>query len=146
MQGAVELQGNIDCKLDREFLESSSLWEEQRFSVIQVARFNHKMQPQTSGFCFSSLFILYKFLVNSVKFILFKIPRMVFIFLCCCCLVTKLCATLCNPKNCSLPVCSAHGISQTRILEWVDISYSRTEPMSSAWQADSLPLSHQGRI
>ena len=32
-------------------------------------------------------------------------------------LVTKLCPTLCNPMDCSLPGSSVHGISQVRILE-----------------------------
>ena len=42
---------------------------------------------------------------------------------------------------------SVHEILQARILEWVTISLSRDlphpgiEPMSSAWQVDSLPLS-----
>ena len=47
--------------------------------------------------------------------------------LCCCyyCLVTKLCPTLCDPMDCSPPGPSVHGISQTRILEWVAISFSR---------------------
>ena len=43
----------------------------------------------------------------------------------CCCLVTKLCPTLCNPMDCSLPGSSVPEISQARILEWVAISYSR---------------------
>ena len=39
--------------------------------------------------------------------------------------VTKLCQTLCNPMDCSLPGSSVHGIFQARILEWVAISSSR---------------------
>ena len=44
---------------------------------------------------------------------------------------------------------SAHGISQTRILEWVAISFSRGSSQGLNlhllhWQADSLLLSHQG--
>ena len=31
----------------------------------------------------------------------------------------------CNPINCSLPGSSVHGITQARILEWADISFSR---------------------
>ena len=43
-----------------------------------------------------------------------------------CCLVSKLCLILLRPHGlCSLPGFSVHGISQTRILEWVVISYSR---------------------
>ena len=33
--------------------------------------------------------------------------------------------TLCNPKDCSPPGSSVHGIPRTRILEWVAISFSR---------------------
>ena len=69
---------------------------------------------------------------------------------CCCCSVTKLCLTFCDPMNYSLPGSSVHRISQARILEWVAMPSSSgssdpgIEPMSSAWQADSLPLSHLG--
>ena len=35
------------------------------------------------------------------------------------------CLTLCDPVDCSLPGCSAHGIFQAGILQWVAISYSR---------------------
>ena len=38
-----------------------------------------------------------------------------------CCLVTKSCSTLCDPMDCSPPGSSVHGISQTRMLERVDI-------------------------
>ena len=61
-------------------------------------------------------------------------------------LVTKLCLTLCNPMNYSLPVSSVNGILifQARILEWVaipspeNISDPQIEPQSPALQADSL--------
>ena len=49
----------------------------------------------------------------------------------------------------SPPVSSVHGISQTRILEWIAVSFSRESSwprdgnVSPALQADSLPLSHQ---
>ena len=33
----------------------------------------------------------------------------------------------CNPVDCSLPSFSVHGISQARILEWVAISFSRSQ-------------------
>ena len=52
--------------------------------------------------------------------------------------------------DCSLPGSSAHGILQARMLERVAISFSRDlpepgmEPISPAWQAGSLPLSHLG--
>ena len=40
-------------------------------------------------------------------------------------LVAQSCLTLCNPMDCSLLGSSVRGIFQARILEWVDISYSR---------------------
>ena len=60
--------------------------------------------------------------------------------------------------GCSPPSCSAHGISQSRILEWVAISFFRGSSWRFSgsfltqglnlhllhWQANSLPLSHQG--
>ena len=55
-----------------------------------------------------------------------------------------------DPMDCSLPGSSVRGISQAKIPEWVAISFSRgssdpgIEPTSPAWQADSLPLNHQG--
>ena len=42
----------------------------------------------------------------------------------CCCLVAKLCLTLCDPMDCSLPGSSVRGVSQARILDWVAISFS----------------------
>ena len=43
----------------------------------------------------------------------------------CCCLVTQSCLTLRDPMDCSPPGSSVHGISQTRMLEWVVISFFR---------------------
>ena len=40
-------------------------------------------------------------------------------------LVTQSCPTLCDPKDCSLPGSSVHGILQARILEWGAICFSR---------------------
>ena len=37
--------------------------------------------------------------------------------LCCCCLVAKLCRTVCDTMDCSPPGSSVHGILQARILE-----------------------------
>ena len=65
--------------------------------------------------------------------------------------VTKSCLTLGDPMDCSLPGSSVHGIFQARILEWIAIPFSRDlpnpgiEPTSLALQAESLPLSQQGK-
>ena len=42
-----------------------------------------------------------------------------------CCLVAKLCPTVCHPMDRSSPGFSVHGILQARILEWVAIPFSR---------------------
>ena len=39
--------------------------------------------------------------------------------------VAQSCPTLCDPMDCSLPGSSVHGIFQTRVLQWVAISFSR---------------------
>ena len=47
----------------------------------------------------------------------------------------SLCSVMSNslwPMDCNPPGSSVHGISQARILEWVDISYSRR----SSWRRD----------
>ena len=43
---------------------------------------------------------------------------------CCCYFFSKLCPTLYDPMDCSLPGSIAHGILQARILERVAISFS----------------------
>ena len=53
-------------------------------------------------------------------------------------LVTQSCLLLCNPKDCSLPGSSVHGIFQARILEWVASSFSR----GSSPPRDGTRVSH----
>jgi len=43
----------------------------------------------------------------------------------CCCSVTQLCPTLCDPMDCSPTSSSVLGISQARRLEWVATSFFR---------------------
>ena len=63
--------------------------------------------------------------------------------------IAQLWLTLCDPMDHTLPGSSAHGIFQTRILEWGAISLGilLTQGSNSHllhWQADSLLLSHLG--
>ena len=58
-----------------------------------------------------------------------------------CCLVAKLCPTLCNPMDYSLPGSPVHGIFQARMLEWVAISFST----GSSWPRDQTHGSYIGR-
>ena len=51
--------------------------------------------------------------------------------------VTQLCLTLCDPRNCSPPASSVHGILQARIQEWVAIPFSR----GSSWPRDWTQIS-----
>ena len=51
--------------------------------------------------------------------------------------VTQSCPTLCDPLDCSPPGSSLHGILQTRILEWIAISFSR----GSSWPRDRTRVS-----
>ena len=52
--------------------------------------------------------------------------------------VTHSCLTLCDPMDCSWPGSSVHRISQTRILEWVAISFSK----GFSWPRDWTHVSH----
>ena len=58
-----------------------------------------------------------------------------------CCLVPKLCPTLCDHMDCSPPGSSVHGILQARILEWVVSSFSR----GSSRPRDQTHVSCTGR-
>ena len=68
----------------------------------------------------------------------------------CVCSLAQLCSTLCDPMDYSPADFSVLGISQTRILDGLplpspgDLSNPEIKPLSSALQADSLLLSHQG--
>ena len=55
--------------------------------------------------------------------------------ICYCCLIIKLCLTLCDPMDCNQLGFSVHGISQAKMLEWVAISLSRgsVKPKDQAW-------------
>ena len=57
--------------------------------------------------------------------------------------VTQSCTTFCDPMDCNLPGSSVHGILQPRILEWVDIPFSRG---SSATQESNPGLLHCRQI
>ena len=68
-----------------------------------------------------------------------------------CCLVAKLVQLFCYPHGLLLGP-SVHGISQAR-MGWVAISFSSgssqpqgSNPCLPHWQADALPLSHQGSL
>ena len=73
-------------------------------------------------------------------------------FVVCAWSVTKLCPTLCEPVDCSLPGSSVYGISQARILEWIAISFSKGS-LTQGLNLNLLdyrwivyPLSHQGPL
>ena len=49
------------------------------------------------------------------------------------CLVAQSCPTHCDPRDCSPPGSSVHGISQARILEWVAMLSSRGSLQPRDW-------------
>ena len=57
----------------------------------------------------------------------------IFLIQSCCCLVAKSCPTLCDPRDCSPPGSSVHGISQARILYWVAMPSSRGSSLPEDW-------------
>ena len=66
-------------------------------------------------------------------------------------LASQLCLTLCNHLDCSPPGYSVHGIPQTRMLEWVVMSFSRGSSQTrdrtqvSYIASDSLPSEPPGK-
>ena len=54
-----------------------------------------------------------------------QILKQTTIFLSMCVLVTQSCLSLCDPRDCSPPGSSVHGIFQARILEWIPIPFSK---------------------
>ena len=56
------------------------------------------------------------------------------------CVHTQVCWTFYNPMDCNLPQSSVHRIFQTRILEWVVISYSRGIFPTQGWNLCLLCL------
>ena len=64
------------------------------------------------------------------------------------CIGTQVCQTLCDPLDCSRPGCSVHGISQTKILEWVSMPFSwgSSQPRSLVLRCRRIlyPLRHRG--
>ena len=67
-------------------------------------------------------------------------------------LVTQSCPTPCDHMDWDLPGSSVHGILQSRILEWVAISFSRRSSRPRDWthasalQADSLSCKPPGKF
>ena len=49
------------------------------------------------------------------------------------CMHAQLCPTLCNPRDCSLPGSSIHGIFQARILQWVAVPFSTGSSQPRDW-------------
>ena len=54
--------------------------------------------------------------------------------------VAQSCPTLSDPRDCSLPGSSVHGIFQARVLEWGAIAFSAMEYYSSIKKNEIMPL------
>ena len=74
----------------------------------------------------------------------------IYIYACVCAKYLQLSPTLCNPMDCSPPGSTLHGILNWSELPCLppgdlpDPGIESMSPASSAFQADSLPLTHQG--
>ena len=81
------------------------------------------------GICQKSLYFAFNFAVNNI-INNYKLTMMLRSSL-----IAQSCLTLCDPMDCSPPGSSLHGILQTRILEWVAISFSRglSQPRNQTW-------------
>ena len=61
--------------------------------------------------------------------------------------VAQSCLTLCDPRDCSPPGSSVHGIFQARVLEWVAISFSRRPSRPRDWNYHTSALiSHASKV
>ena len=72
-------------------------------------------------------------------FIFFSYFLPIHCFLSSWCLVAQSCPTLCNPEDYSPPGSSVHGMLQSRILEWVDIYFSRGSSLPRGWTQPTEP-------
>ena len=63
-----------------------------------------------------------------------------------CCSATHLCPILCDPRDCSLPHSSVHGILHVRILEWVAMPSSRGSSRPQGSNLHFLRLLHCKQI
>ena len=66
----------------------------------------------------------------------------------CVCLVAQPCLTICDSMDCSPPGCSVRGITgvSCHFLLQGTFPTQGSNPRLPHWQADSLPLSHQGSL
>ena len=99
---------------------------------------NPSMLPVTGDHPILSFYLIRNILVSSpfhfvLNYVSLKLQSFITTSFLCCCLVAKLCLTLYDPMDCSLPGSSVHGISQSRILEWVAISFSSGSSQPRDW-------------
>ena len=85
-----------------------------------------KLQKKTPMFFWDRCFLFF-FLIFLFSF-----------FFLTCCLLPKSRPALCNPRDCSPPGSSIHGILQARIPEWVAVPSSR----GSSWPRDQTHISY----
>ena len=147
------------------------LWGRGTFSrnMIFIVRLSQMRLPICSLSLFWPSYVSFLFNINSISSgIHFPWPllepqspvqwlacRRHSIPMCVCAKSLQSCLTLHSPMDCSPPGSSVHGISQTKILEWVAISFSRgsSQPNDQScvslhllrWQVGSSPLAPPGR-
>ena len=85
-------------------------------AVYGVAQSRTRLKRLSSSSCHSGSLLL-KFFIGKIWVVIYLIEKWGE--------VAQSCPTLCNPLDSSLPGSFLHGILQTRVLEWVAISFSR---------------------
>ena len=91
---------------------------------------NQSMLPVTGDHPILSFYFIRNILVSSpfhfvLNYVSLKLQSFITTSFLCCCLVAKLCLTLYDPMDCSLPGSSVRGISQARIMEWLALAISK---------------------
>ena len=97
-------------------------------SCQQITKWRHiqlfKLFPHFNKWLHLDLIQTYSELMPYISYIYIYI-YIIYIYTCANAQSFKLCLTLREPMDCSLPGSSVHGILQPRILQWVPISSSR---------------------
>ena len=100
---------------------SSSLFQKDPLVLLIEIHLAGLIKPSLPNF--DNIYIT-SFQMSSLYMYMYNICVCVCVYVCICvcvcvCSVTQLCPTLCDPKDCSLPGSSVHGMLQARTLEWI---------------------------
>ena len=111
--GRLTCKEELPIKHETWVLKPESLQEQGRYHRwVKPAGYNKNQTMSWFLFCFSTFDVVQRKSVQLVRKIWSKLEDKWKLSVSCCCLVAKLCPTLCDPMDCSLPGSSVHGILQ----------------------------------